>query len=177
MELKQRIAEGILVGVVGGLIATSIGGVGVLAYKEMQASREQLVETTAATKELNDSSITTINRISALQEALDSLNLRLNKIEEGNEVLSNVSKNNSDALSSIYSALANSAPSTMPDFSPIVDEFEITTKESSAELDRLPEINSAIQQIQQQQQQQQIQLEFYKNTQQQQQQQQQQRWQ
>ncbi len=63
MELKQRLIEGILVGVVGGLVATAIGGIGVLTYNEMKESKNLLERTTIVTKQLNDSSNTGIDRL------------------------------------------------------------------------------------------------------------------
>lgn len=179
MSFKQRLLEGILVGVVGGLVASAIGGMGVLAYSEMQKSRIQLEKTTDVAEQLNTSSITGIGRMNKFEEKLSLISERLDKISEEISVLSNVSTYNSKSISGISDSITKIQyeDSKLSNFN--IKLLEDYAAKSSHELGKLPQINAEIENIKNIQQQQQVQLEVYRNTQniqQTQQQQQQQAW-
>ena len=173
MTLKQRLLEGILVGVVGGLVATAIGGVGVLAYTEMVASKDQLKETTKFTRQLNDSSITSIDRLAVVDESISSLITRINKLEEENGILSRANSANGEAIKLLSEALKRATFTNQSEANAKIKQAAGVAGESSKKLERLSEITLERAKIRTQQQQQQIQLESYRNTQQRQQKQQQ----
>lgn len=176
MDLKQRLMEGVMVGVVGGLVATAIGGVGVLAYSEMKNSREQLEKTTVATQKLNASSNTSIDRMTIVNESISSLIERVYKLEEENKIIYKVNSSNSEAIKLISEALKRAAFTDKSEVSDKIKQAAIVTRESSKELERLTEITADREIRRTEQQQQQILLEKYQNIQQQQQQQQQPMW-
>ena len=180
MTLKQRVLEGILVGVVGGLVATAIGGMGVILYNEMADSRKQLKETTKVTKQLNNSSIDGISRANILEKSISSLKSRIENLEKENEVLSIVNIENRKAIGLLTKTLKQASFTKRPDFTNKIKKIEDTALTSKEQLKTLPKIISDRGEIQVKQQQQQIQLDTYrfKQLQQQQvQQQQQQEWQ
>ncbi len=160
MDLKQRLVEGILVGVVGGLVATAIGGVGILAYNEMKESKEQLVKTTIATNQLNSSSIASIDNISTLVD-------RVNKLEEQIKILSEVGAANRTALNLHSNALKNVTFSNTLESSNKIRQAERVTVESSKSLKQLPKLISDRDLVRAQQQKQIIQLNNYRDLQQQ----------
>ena len=170
--MKQRLLEGILVGVVGGLVATAIGGAGVLVYNEMKESTNQLKETTNVTKQLNESSITSIDRLAVVDESISSLIMRVNKLEEENEIIFEVNSANGKAIKLLSEALGRATFTNQSEANAKLKQAEDVTSESSKALERIPEIKSERVIIKTQQKQQQIQLESYRDTQQQQKQQQ-----
>ena len=154
-------------------MATAIGGVGVLVYNEMKASRNQLSETTEVTKQLNESSITGIDRMNAIDRALKSIDARLDKLEEESAIFTTVNRSNSHAITLISEALEKVKLSDNQEVTERIREAESVTNKSSMALERLPELAADREKIRTEQQQQQMQLESYRNIQQQQQQQQQ----
>ena len=180
MTLKQRVLEGILVGVVGGLVATAIGGIGVILYNEMADSRNQLEETTKVTRQLNNSSIDGISRANIIEESISSLKARVENLEKENEVLSKVNIQNGKAIELFTKTLKHASFAKQLDFTEKIKKVEETTLISNEQLKTLPNIISDRDKIKAKQQQQQIGIDTYRDKQLQQQQvqqQQQQQWQ
>jgi hypothetical protein len=175
MELKQKLIEGILIGVVGGLVATAIGGVGLLAYNEMRASRAQLADTTKATKQLNQSSITSIDRMNVIEDSISSLIKQVHKLEEENKIIAEANNSNREAIKLLSETIKGAEFSDKSEANAKILEAEKAFDKSSKELKSLPEITSDRDKIRIQQQEQQIKLEGYRDTQEKQKQQQQQR--
>ncbi len=161
MDLKQRLLEGILVGVVGGLIATAIGGVGVLMYNEMKDSKMQLKKTTLATEQLNESSNTGIDRLKVVDESISSLIKRVNQLEEESKILSEVSASNDEAIALISNALKKANFSDKSKADANIIKVEKINSASLKSLERLPEITADREKIRFEQEQQQMKLQNF----------------
>ena len=148
MSFKQRLLEGILIAVVSALVATSIGGVGILLYNEMINSRKQLKEAARKTKQLNESSNTSIDRMNEIEDSISLIIDRVNELENENTVLSQVNAANGDAIKLLTEVLEKASFNNKAQVSSKIEKSKIITDKSTKNLQKLPKIISDREKIQ-----------------------------